>query len=110
MPDSIQTELRAKEARLQSICSKVARSLCNSADLYSKQIAEKFELISETLLSSSEIKQKQEAARQIRACFHKEGVQDRCPSAIMKSDWDKLVNELFDLSTIYVESRYANFL
>ncbi|MBI3853693.1 MAG: hypothetical protein HY298_25900 [Verrucomicrobia bacterium] len=107
MSEITRTELRAKEERLRALCTKVAEALRDSDDPYAKQIARDFQPIIDTLDPVSDLELKREAGRHIRDQFHKEGIQDRCPSAWQKVDWDLLVSELFDLSTLYVESRYA---
>ncbi|MDN8615680.1 hypothetical protein [Variovorax ginsengisoli] len=60
-----------------------------------------------TLRQATDWEAQAQAASSIRTLFHRDGINDRPPPA-GAATWDRDIALLWDLSTIYVESKYRD--
>ena len=95
----IESQFLVNKDALLGACERVATAL---GDNVSSRLLWN---VASTLRQATDWETQAQAASSIRGLFHRDGINDRPPPA-GAATWDKDVALLWDLSTIYVESRY----
>lgn len=96
-------EFKAKEARLAVVCELLA----SATETESKKTATELRRMVGAFSSDVSAKEKSEAAADLRR-LRRELEEGFHPAEVSRSDWQETVDEAYDLSTIYIESRYSD--
>lgn len=99
---NIEERFDGERVRLLEACERVALALGSSDPASRSQLG----AIASTLRGPSDWESQARAAASVRGLFHRDGLDDR-PPPVGAATWDEDLKMLWDLSTIYVETRYG---
>lgn len=88
--------------RLADCCERIASALFSIDPHSTKQLRQ----VAAVLRDTSDWDAQARAAASLRGLFHRDGLDDRPPPADARN-WDEDLKTLWDLSTIYVETKYC---
>ena len=101
-----QTEFLQKKAALIAACKRVSEAVLHSTCPYKAAISSQFREVADVLSSNESLEVCTSAANSIRGMYHKEGFYEYAPDGF--PEWEADTNLIFDYSTIYIESKYAD--
>jgi hypothetical protein len=105
MNDQLKQEFFQKQTRLITLCEKIAEAVTQTEYLYATNVRTCLLEESKVLKGISSLDDKRAAGGSIRSLFHKEGFHEYSGPPDY-SKWKVEVDELYNLSWLYAESKY----
>ena len=105
MNDQLKQEFLQKQTRLVTLCGKIAEAVIQTEYRYASNIRSCLLEESNVLKCISSLEDKRAAGGSIRSLFHKEGFHEY-PGPPDYTKWEAEVNELYNLSWLYAETKY----
>jgi hypothetical protein len=102
---ALQKEFNSKRDRLIALLTSVSEGVLRTKYPDAKNVSEHLCHIADILGGNATLEEKRRGGATIRSVFHKEGFQD-WPGPKLYKMWHQDTEELYNLSTIYSESKY----
>ena len=99
---NIEERFDGDRVKLMNACERLALLLPSSDPINAARLQD----VAGVLRGPSSWEAQARAAASLRGLFHRDGLDDR-PPPVGSTGWDEDLKTLWDLSTIYVESRYG---
>jgi hypothetical protein len=105
MSDQLKQEFLRKQMRLIALCEKIAQAVTQTEYPYASNARACLLQESVVIKDDSSLDDKRASGGSIRSLFHKEGFYEY-PGPPDYPNWEAEVDELYNLSWLYAESKY----